>query len=147
MVERLLDCNSFFPSIDREGHVRRFLETHLDESNNTPMHLCCERVYQSANRAKIINVLLKYNTNLDLQNKDGDTVLHLAARNMFKNVCKSLIAAQAKRDISNHNGETAQQILNQVEQEQEAKKSAKRKTKRQDSVDLKLNKKRRIEDK
>lgn len=55
---------------------------------------------------KIMKTLLENNVQLDCVNKDGDTALHLAAKNMRSSLACLLVRAGANKDIQNKNGKT-----------------------------------------
>lgn len=58
-------------------------------------------------QARIVRTLHAWGTPLDLQNDDGDTLLHVASREGAVSTVRALVVAGAKLDVRNGQGRTA----------------------------------------
>ena len=80
----------------------------LDENNNSLLHLividndytCLVCLINYFKKHKLLNQII------NLQNKDGDTAMHIAVRNNNFDICRILESAGSDLNISNNNGET-----------------------------------------
>ena len=60
---------------------------------------------------RIARILINNNADLDIKNIDGDTALHIAARNGYLDIANLLISNGASKNIYNANGETPYDLV------------------------------------
>ena len=73
----------------------------IDQDADTPLHHAAWGGY-----IEICQLLIKQNTDINVQNMSGNTPLHCAARNGHLEVVKCLIKHKANVNIKNNNGWT-----------------------------------------
>jgi hypothetical protein len=60
---------------------------------------------------RIARLLINSGTNLDVKNIDGDTALHIAAKNGYSDMVRLLLANGASKNIYNANGNTPYELV------------------------------------
>jgi Zn-finger nucleic acid-binding protein len=91
----------------------------FDENGNTPLHKLVEREedflpeysYNTNEIIKILDLFMKYRVNINLANHDGDTALHIAAREKTISVYDRMVAFGWNPEQLNKKGESAKELL------------------------------------
>ena len=86
---------------------------HIVMSTNSLAKKRCARYYLDIVLNKMAEILSpnEFSTLINFQDVNGDTALHIAARHNAKKCIRALQGRSARGDIFNHNGETADHIL------------------------------------
>lgn len=58
----------------------------------------------------MLNELLEYNVEINQKNKNGDTALHIATKNGYKDIVNLLLIHKADLNIKNNNQNTPLEI-------------------------------------
>lgn len=112
--------------------VKELFETidHIDNYGSTAIHHAanitmshhknqCARYYLDVILNKLQEILEPENVQrlIDAQDGNGDTAIHLAARNKARKCVRALMGRGASVDIPNNNGETAQELISALNSE------------------------------
>uniref|UniRef100_A0A7R9UET6 Uncharacterized protein n=2 Tax=Pinguiococcus pyrenoidosus TaxID=172671 RepID=A0A7R9UET6_9STRA len=87
-----------------------------DESGNSLLHYCC-----AFNIGKLMAPLLRYATNVNMRNNDGDTPLHIACRGGCVALVEKLLQSGARPGTENYGGKSAYDVANESCCDQESK--------------------------
>ena len=103
---------------------------HIDNYGSTAIHHAanitmshhknqCARYYLDVILNKLQEILEPENVQrlIDAQDGNGDTAIHLAARNKARKCVRALMGRGASVDIPNNNGETAQELISALNSE------------------------------
>ena len=77
----------------------------IDSQRNTALHITI--LGHAKKNLEALQLLMKKNINLDLQNKYGMTVLHLAVKYKLPDFVNTLLKAGTRTDLLNNDGQTA----------------------------------------
>lgn len=83
----------------------------VDADQNTCLHIVAQYNNQMVNQMQWLVEFLIQVCNVDAQNSNGDTALHIACEKQHKAIVKLLLEANAKCDIQNKQNKTAKMIM------------------------------------
>ncbi|GAG21151.1 unnamed protein product, partial [marine sediment metagenome] len=81
-----------------------------DKNGNTPLHISCHQDTKH-NSLSALLWLLQNDADINIQNNEGDTALHLSAASGFSNCINLLMKENCDHTIKNNNGKISLDIL------------------------------------
>lgn len=94
-----------------------------DNNNYTPLMIAVEK-----NNPSLVQYFIDEGADLNLQDNEGNTALHIAFENGYNEIADKLIAQKANQNILNSNKQTAEDIKKSKEQKSTTSKSPELKT-------------------